>query len=348
MSFTIEKNKLVSYVGDDEVVILPEEVEILGEFAFSNAKCMRSIILHDHLQEIGTSAFYNCENLLEIELPDSVYYMDTAVFSRCIHLKSVKLSKKLSAVPKITFYQCFDLEEVNLPERVTRLNRAAFEQCRSLKNLEIPETLRMIEDNVFDSCGALKELVLPEGMKSIGENAFYECSSLRFINLPSTLEKIGKGALETRGKLTVIGSSKVLIKPEIFDNNWNMNWNFGSNHRYNGKNEENYNLINSYLPNVNLKMWKPEAQCVLCVNYLETRKRGIDFFDEWIKGHKDVFMEMVVSKKRFEALNKALELELIVDRDVEPYLNRISNRDERAKLLNRKATSSIDDLFDML
>lgn len=348
MTFQIDKNKLVAYTGNDEYLDLPAVVEEIGEFAFSNAKNLRGIRLHDNLKEIGTNAFYACESLEEIELPDSVYYMDSAVFSRCSKLKRVKLSDSLSALPKITFFQCFSLKEVVLPVRLLRINRACFEQCTSLEVLDLPATLRIIEDNAFDACTSLKEFVMPDSVTTLGDNVFYECTSLRFVNIPASLQKIGKGAFETRGELTIIGSSKVLIKPEMLDNNWNMNWNFGSNRRYNGKNEENYNLINSYIPNVNLKMWKPIAQCILSINYLETYKRVSDQFDEWIIGHKDEFLEMVISKKRYEALNKGLDLNLIDSKDVEPYLNRISNRDERAKLLNRKAVSSIDDLFDLL
>ena len=59
---------------------------------------------------------------------------------------------------------------------------------------------------------------------------------------------------------------------------------------------------------------------------------------------------MIISGKRYAALNKALESGLIPSGMIEPYLNRIHDPEERAKLLdmNRQTHSSLDDLFDLL
>lgn len=348
MTLQIEKNRLVKYEGDDEVVTLPEEVEIIADSAFYGAKNLRTVHMTDHVQEIGTYAFYNCENLQEIELPDSIYYMGSAVFSRCTSLRRVKMPARLSSVPKITFYQCENLQEVILPKALSRLNRACFEQCHSLQKIELPGWLKVLEPNVFDDCTSLKEIHLPERLTEIGDNVFFACTALKYVNIPSSVEKIGKGAFETRSKLTIEVQGKQLIKAEMLDNNWNMNWNFGANGRWNGKNEENYKLYGSYLPNVDLKMWKPVAQCVLAVNYLETYRTSIPYYDTWIAEHKADVLEKMVSDKRWDALNCALDHELLCSDDVEPYLNRISDREERAKLLDRRNTHSVDDLFDLL
>ena len=348
MTFQIERNKLIRYEGDEEYVTLPQEVEELGEYAFYGASHLKSVTFHDQVKEIGAYAFYNCESLEEIELPDSVYYMDSAVFSRCLNLKRVRFSNALTALPKITFYQCHNLQEVVLPQRLSRINRACFEQCTSLEHISLPDTLKAIDDNAFDACTALKEINLPEGIQTIGNNVFYECRSLKHINLPLSLKSIGKGALETQGELCVISNDELLLKAEVFDNNWNMNWNFGSNHRYNGHNEDNYNLVESYLPKVIISQWKPLAQCVLSINYLEAYHQDISFYDEWIGTHKSELLDMIIARKRYAALNKALDLELIDNRDVDPYLDKISDREEKARLLDRQTNASLDDLFDML
>ncbi len=338
----------MKYEGNDEYIDLPEEVEVIADYAFYNAKSLKGITFGSKVREMGQNVFYNCESLEEIELPDSIYFMDSAVFSRCSHLKRVKLSNALSVLPKITFFQCEALEEVELPVRLVRMERACFEQCHSLKHLDLPATLKVMEDNVFDDCTALEEMDLPEGMMQIGNNTFFNCSSMRRINLPASLKSMGKGALETRGRISITGNDTFFVKAEMLDNNWNMYWNFGANNRWNGKNEENYQLYDCYLPCVDLKLWKPTAQCVLAVNYLETYRISVENYDMWIREHIQELMEKMVSDHRYRALNQALDLSLLAGSDVEPYLDRINDREERAKLLNRRNTSDLDDLFDLL
>ena len=348
MTFKIEKNTLIKYEGEDEEVILPEEVDIIADSAFYNARKLKIVHMNDHIKEIGSYAFYNCESLEEADLPDSVYYMGSAIFSRCVSLRKVKMPARLSAVPKITFYQCGKLEEVILPAALARLNRACFEQCHSLQRIQLPGWLKVLEPNVFDDCTALQEIHLPSMLKEIGDNVFFNCESLKYVNIPASVEKIGKGAFETRSRLSIEAEGKQLIKAEMLDNNWNMNWNFGVNHRWNGKNEENYKLYHSYLPNVDLKMWKPQAQCVLGVNYLETYRNSIINYDSWIIEHKTELLDKIVSDHRWDALNCALDHDLIQTEDTEAYLDLITDREERAKLLDRRNTRSIDDLFDLL
>ncbi len=350
MTFTIVNRTLKKYEGNDERVVIPEGVTAVDDYAFYGARSLRYLTIPDTVREIGNNVFYDCESLEEITLPDSITYMGSGLFSRCAGLKKAVLPSRIRSLPNITFYQCVSLEEVSLPSSVTRVGRAAFQQCASLRKLRLPASLKVLEDNVFDDCVSLMEADIPEGTEAIGDNVFYQCSGLRLIRLPSSLKKVGKGAFETRGKLSIRAEGDLRLRSRMFDNNWNMNWNFGSNGRYNGRNEDNYQLFDSYLPNVDLKEWKPEARCILGINYLETYRDHIGFYEEWITENRTDFLDAAVGMKRWEALNRSVGLGLIEPRMLEGYMERIDDPQERAIVLEyvKNSRSDLDDLFDML
>lgn len=350
MSFVIENFTLKKYEGNEENVIVPEGIKCIGDYAFSHAKDMKHVVLPKGVEEIEDGAFYSCEQLEKIELPDTVYYLGTGVFSRCLSLEYVKLSNKLRNLPKITFYQCASLQEIIFPNTIRKIGRACFQQCTNLQKLILPDSITCIEENAFDDCLKLSFIHLPESLEELGDNVFFHCQSLKEINLPSSVKKIGVGTFETHGKVSVISNNNMWLRSNMFDHNWNMNWNFGANGRYNGKNDENYQLVNSYLPVVSLKEWKLEARCILCINYLETYKKTIPSYEEWIKDNYSFCIEKMVLDKRFAALNKGIELQLLLIEQVEPFLNQIHDREEKAKLLemSQPKNNSIDALWDLL
>ena len=347
MTFTINGNTLKKYEGNEAHVIIPEGIEAIADYAFYGAAMMEQVTLPESLKEIGSDVFYGCEKLKEAWIPDGVSWMGSAVFSRCANLEKVRLSKRLTSLPKITFFQCANLKEVILPS-VRRLSRACFQQCHSLETIGLPSSLKFIEDNAFDDCISLQEIELPQGIEEIGENAFFNCASLRRINLPSSLTFIGKGALETHGRIRIDADESIYLAAGMLENNWNMNWNFGSNGHYNGRNEDNYQLYDSWLCNLDLNQWKPFARSVLTVNYLESFRRPLAMYDSWFLANKEECLEMIISQKRYKALYQALDLQLVTSAMIAPYLSRIKEPDERAKLLEISRSQEEEDLLDLL
>ena len=350
MTFTINGNTLKKYEGNEEHVIIPDGVEAIADYAFYGAQKLRTVTFPDSLKEIGSDVFYDCEELIEADIPDSVYYMGSAVFSRCRKLKKVRFSKKLTSLLKITFYQCENLQEVILPPRLRRISRACFQQCHQLREIQLPDTLRVIEENAFDDCVSLQRISLPEGVEELHPNVFFNCSSLQEINLPASLKQIGKGALETHGKIRIDADESVYLAAGMLENNWNMNWNFGANGRYNGRNEDNYQIHDSWLVNLDLEQWKPLARVILAVNYLESFRRPVPEFDIFILANREEVLEKIISEKRFTALHQALDHQLVTPDILQPYLTRIHDPKERALLMQERHTAGEEeeDLLDLL
>lgn len=349
MSFTIVSQILKKYTGDDKRVVVPDGITEIDDYAFYGAANIEEVILPQSLKLIGNNVFYDCESLERIILPDSVSYIGSGLFARCKNLKSVTLSNRLTNLNKITFFQCENLTDVVFGNNLTRISRACFEQCHSLKSVVLPDSLKILEENVFDDCTSLEKVILPGHLEKIGDNVFFNCPSLKELVLPDSLKEAGKGAFETRGKLSLIAPKGFFISSKMLDNNWNMNWNFGANGRYNGKNEDNYQLVNSYLPNVDLKEWKPEARCILGINYLETYQETISAYQDWIKENTDLCVRTILTQKRYRALHQGIDLGYFQNADISPYLSLVDDPKEKAMLLETKADEDLfDDLMSML
>lgn len=70
-------------------LILPNNLECIGDEAFKDWVQLRSISLTDSVTSIGASAFYNCASLSDITIPASVTSIGSDAFSLCTKLSSV-------------------------------------------------------------------------------------------------------------------------------------------------------------------------------------------------------------------------------------------------------------------
>ncbi len=113
---------LKNYVGNDDVVEIPEGVEILGIESCSYKKMTKVIIPHT-VYRIGMRAFKYCENLKQVVFLSGDTF-DTAA--------------RLTTIREYAFYNCYALEEVILPDDVEKIDDRAFANCHNLKKVSIP------------------------------------------------------------------------------------------------------------------------------------------------------------------------------------------------------------------
>lgn len=342
-AFEIHEHTLTQYNGRDKRVIVPQHITEIGEFAFYNCETIQEIILPKHLKSIGSFAFYSCSSLIHIDIPEQVELIGNGAFSYCAHLESIILPQSLKSIAKSTFYQCPKLKTVIIPENVTHIDHSAFGFCRSLTAIQLPTNLETIEAKTFLNCSALQQIILPSHLKAIKEQAFYHCQHLAHLQLPASLEQIGKSALQTFGPLTITSSAALCLQPQMFDAQWNL--------MFNRPDPDNYQLFNSYLPHVNLAEWKPYAQDILLMNFLETQShhtaQSTAYYRQACQENKERLLKAILDHKRYVALNQALEIGIFTSQDIAPYLHLIEDREEKAQLLSysqQQQHHALDDL----
>ena len=88
--FCIENGTLKKYKGNDELVIIPDDVIVIESNAFESCTNMVSAILKKNVTLIGDNAFKDCINLLAVLVPSRVKNFDrNTIFSGCTNLESV-------------------------------------------------------------------------------------------------------------------------------------------------------------------------------------------------------------------------------------------------------------------
>ncbi len=180
--FAIEEDFLSS-LGDKREriseIILPESLQIIGPYAFSNTG-ISDIELPEGLLNIGDYAFAGCKRLSGIVLPENLAYIGEGAFSECGGLTQVRvLTKNITEIEPYTFRYCINLESINGIDSVKVIDDGAFDGCVSLKGIDVfSDNLERIEAYAFQSCETLDYVTIGERVCYIGENAFGSCKGL--------------------------------------------------------------------------------------------------------------------------------------------------------------------------
>ena len=67
--FMIENGILKRYVGNEDIVVIPDEVTVIGDGAFCREQeSPEKIILHEGITKIEEYAFSYCERMIDMEI----------------------------------------------------------------------------------------------------------------------------------------------------------------------------------------------------------------------------------------------------------------------------------------
>lgn len=88
-----QNNNIISYVGKDDSVIIPDSITVIGEGAFAFCQSLRQITIPDSVTSIEVGAFIGCQYLYQIILPNSITETDASIFDYCKSLKQIVISE---------------------------------------------------------------------------------------------------------------------------------------------------------------------------------------------------------------------------------------------------------------
>ena len=186
-------------------LVLEDGVASVGDRAFYDCVCLKSVRLPDSLVSIGAFAFSGCD-LSAVSLPAGLTALGDCAFAEC-ELKSVKLPASLAAVGDNPFAGCAKLEKVRVAEGNPALytkdgvlfskedGRLVCFPCRlDVKKYSVPDGTLAIAGYAFAECTRLRSVKLREGLREIGEAAFCYCPALKEVTLPASLTVLGTEA----------------------------------------------------------------------------------------------------------------------------------------------------------
>lgn len=102
---TTPDGKVLIYLPESKHVIVPEGIEIIGNWAFALFDKMNKIDLPNSLKEIGDYSFGYVENLKELIMPDSIEKLGEGSFGYS-EIDVIKVSDKIETFPAYGFRYC--------------------------------------------------------------------------------------------------------------------------------------------------------------------------------------------------------------------------------------------------
>ena len=95
-------------------------------FEYADCSSLKHIIVEEEIEKIGEYAFLGCTSLESVSLPSSLREIGEGAFRECISLKSLVIPDGVEVIPA---YMCAwdeSLADVSLPSSVVDIRRNAF------------------------------------------------------------------------------------------------------------------------------------------------------------------------------------------------------------------------------
>lgn len=239
-----------------EIITLPQNTTMIGNYAFNNSNAFSSIAIGNRINQISDDAFTGCEllksvyitdlsawyritftgsgsnplyngaklflnneEIKELVIPNDIKEIKKFSFYGCTSLISVKFNANIYSISSHAFGECSSIIGIDIPDNITSLEEFAFVDCSSMTTLKIGNGVTSIGNFAFSGCKALTTVILGNSLKSIGDMAFRNCRALSTINLNNNITSIGGGAFEYCSSLTTvtIPNGITTIQPYTFN-----------------------------------------------------------------------------------------------------------------------------------
>ncbi|MBD5427741.1 MAG: leucine-rich repeat protein [Treponema sp.] len=106
---------------------------------FENCTYLRTLILPNSLETIGAYAFSNCK-FVSITIPNSVTTIGVGAFAYCSNITSIKIGTSVTTIGADAFRYCTYLTSVTIPKSVVTIGKYAFLYLDSLSAVTFIDT----------------------------------------------------------------------------------------------------------------------------------------------------------------------------------------------------------------
>lgn len=116
---------------------IPSEIEgytvkKIADNAFSGQKEIKKLILPDSLEEIGNFAFSDCTLLKTVNVGKGLRIIGDNAFSGCVYLKKIDFPDSLEKIGASAFEGCHRIGKLIIPSGCTSFGEDAFLSCTEL------------------------------------------------------------------------------------------------------------------------------------------------------------------------------------------------------------------------
>lgn len=168
---------LKKYSGSNENIVIPSDVEYIGNGAFFGNTKIKSVTVPEKCYSIGVWAFSGCSNLETVTTKGTVR-IDGLAFADCFKLASVDIGGSFyDIIGEQAFKNCYSLNSftVGADTYEYRIEKQAFANCYSLKKFDISDKCKEIASGAFFGCINLESITIPSKTKMTddGTDSYY-------------------------------------------------------------------------------------------------------------------------------------------------------------------------------
>lgn len=142
----------------------------------------------DGVEVIDGYAFTQCYKLESITIPDGVTTIEDGAFAKCVNLENVSISKSVTTIGEQALRDCSDLKSITVDNdnpAFSSIDGALFDKsgetlirypCRSNHNYTLPDSVKTIKAGAFSLCYFFSYIKIGESLEEIDPHLFSDAS----------------------------------------------------------------------------------------------------------------------------------------------------------------------------
>ena len=142
---------------------IPDSIEVIADYAFSQRRNLSSISIPDSVVYIGEFAFLCCFSLESDILLQGIHQVTRCCFDGCSRIKRVEIGNGIKSIESCAFAGCSLLDEVVITEGPKYIGTWAFADCPNLAFVSLPKSIERIQPTAFDRCNRIERVIIPKG-----------------------------------------------------------------------------------------------------------------------------------------------------------------------------------------
>ena len=152
-SLTVIENNAFFECTELEDLSFPSGLKVIGDNAFNQCK-LKSVVLPDDLEELGKFAFNFCFGLRSVILPKALKIVKNRTFYFCENLENIVFPDGLKEIEGSAFYKC-GFRTLTFPSGLKKIGFLAFAHCEKLEKIDFGESSPVMDPKTFECCPKL-------------------------------------------------------------------------------------------------------------------------------------------------------------------------------------------------
>ena len=176
-------------------ITIPKEIKHISEYAFQSDTSLSKVIFEgDNVEGIGDFAFSGCKSLKKIKFPKKLVVIGDYAFNDSGLSGKITLPKKCYYIAEGAFGGCKNITNVCLKGKNIEVYHFAFEGCKKLNSVIVSENIIKYGGRVFAYCTLFKNFTVSKKLKYLNAETFVRCDNMKTIKILTTKTKtiIGK------------------------------------------------------------------------------------------------------------------------------------------------------------